>query len=1459
MDKERRGSTMKRCIKKKAIGIIILFLLIISGFFPLASSGLTPNQGVVALTSPQTSEDRVLIDLDDDDLQTSPDDSTKTEKAVSETLQQKDSNTDSFVNNLNIFRQYIDIVSANTAIQHQLKRLACCFDNDASGAVLRIKNEENNGLRSSYILLIGNATSIGTKWGQENKASIVSAYNSFILGKDSNKLRSFASLIVNITTELNCLHWINECHAIADVLEVDHDFFVAFEFGRYRGLVDGYTPLGGFHECKSFVCYPPATRDDQIIFHKTRDNFGEPQAAYMKQTTELPPGQETYKFFGTMGVSDIGLSFFINENGLAGSCDMGGGCPAKYTGLMNHMTLRYIAEYCQNVTEVSSALHFLVDHGYTAGAAIISNYLFIDAEGNALHIADNGYMIVTEEFNPHVSGYPGIWSTVSITPMNTLLAQYGDIDVTLVDSELVGKHPDVSGASSSISGGTFLIHPLYPETLSSIFISLPAKAYSVPTLMGANMTPKALMNGAVYEYQKQTFTTMNTTFEAQLFNEWQDFYDDIEQKIPGQNVEDECNEKFSFFTNWVLNPSPLPPGLSDYVLHNMTQTGSFTHLNISSLAPYDSLGLYMPFDTTTNSTKVYDYSSSQNHGTYYADAKTNMSFGKYGGSLHLDGTGDYIGLSKVDTVGGDSAVTLSAWLYIRGSGSRTIFEETFSGSTNSRIFMNIQSDNKIRLGGRSFLGEGFQNVITSAAVPLNQWIHILGVINVPTDTITIYVNGVPVSTTGTPNFTNLSFPPTNPSHQNIGKPALNINYFNGFIDEFMLFNVSLTPSQVSAIYQGQSERFVSDGWQLFDPLGVSGGSQVLEVKVDVTTNFQNLQGSNLTLKVDFYNGSWQTTPQQTVTGLNRYIIPVDSSMIALNYSLFAGEYSFYSPVWLSTSVSVYQDYKFSYLTNATHTKLYGYYTGTTENLSYNLSCSAAQLTASKAQGSYISPLFNGGGISSWHQISWQSNAIGELADNQQQEDSFVTGNVDMSNNVLLMHMNEGSGQIVDSSGTGNHGTGSGITYGIAGRLGTAIGFDGINDRVTLGSNALAPDLNGVQGITFSTWINPLSLASGTSRNNIVDIIAFDPERSGLMLSLQSNGRIWFGGRSGVGDSSFQSVLSDTTLVQVNTWQHIAGVLDFPNDKITLYYNGVKVKEGTVTFTSDFFNPGTPSSPDVIGSNPAFTTHWFHGAMDELAVWGRRLSQQEIIDVYQRGVMKLNFSVRGSDQENWVDINDDSPQNLTLPETRFFQYKIDFSTANVAFSPKLYNVTVSYLQRRSYVIALQESWNLISLPFNETKTKSAITVRNSTGEFSWQDAVDLDIVLDSFYNYTGTNYIDSSSLAPGQGYWVWAYQECELLFTSYKAPAETLVKLQTGWNMMGLPVNTSLSTSMILINDYNQEYTWDEATTGADPILLGFVYGWNTNYQTYVLSNVFEPGNGYWMYAFKPCYLKKGGT
>ena len=143
--------------------------------------------------------------------------------------------------------------------------------------------------------------------------------------------------------------------------------------------------------------------------------------------------------------------------------------------------------------------------------------------------------------------------------------------------------------------------------------------------------------------------------------------------------------------------------------------------------------------------------------------------------------------------------------------------------------------------------------------------------------------------------------------------------------------------------------------------------------------------------------------------------------------------------------------------------------GTYNNTDYN--GNAIVLSSGQTSGNYTSQVFNAGSSSSWNNISWMQGGYyqQELPDNKGIENGL--GGANMTDNMLLMHMNEESGIIVDTSGQGNNGTANGgVTYGAEGKLNTALSFDGADDYINCGNDT---DFNfSNKDFTISFWIHP---------------------------------------------------------------------------------------------------------------------------------------------------------------------------------------------------------------------------------------------------------------------------------------------------------------------------------------------------------------------------------------------------
>jgi hypothetical protein len=208
--------------------------------------------------------------------------------------------------------------------------------------------------------------------------------------------------------------------------------------------------------------------------------------------------------------------------------------------------------------------------------------------------------------------------------------------------------------------------------------------------------------------------------------------------------------------------------------------------------------------------------------------------------------------------------------------------------------------------------------------------------------------------------------------------------------------------------------------------------------------------------------------------------------------------------------------------------------------------------------------------------------------------SFTTVAGQLSGLVAAYGFNEGSGSTVaDASGNLLNGTITGATWTSAGRFGSALSFDGVNDLVTVNDSNL---LDLTTGMTLEAWVKPTSLSGWTT--------VILKETSGeLVYSLY-----------GASDtarppSSYVRIAGTTTgavgsaLLPVNGWSHLAATYD--GATLRLYVNGLQVGSLAV--------PGsiTVSTGALRFAGNSVWGEYFAGLIDEIRIYNRALSQAEI--------------------------------------------------------------------------------------------------------------------------------------------------------------------------------------------------------------------------------------------------------
>lgn len=210
--------------------------------------------------------------------------------------------------------------------------------------------------------------------------------------------------------------------------------------------------------------------------------------------------------------------------------------------------------------------------------------------------------------------------------------------------------------------------------------------------------------------------------------------------------------------------------------------------------------------------------------------------------------------------------------------------------------------------------------------------------------------------------------------------------------------------------------------------------------------------------------------------------------------------------------------------------------------------------------------------------------------------------------VAYWDLDEGTSDTVgDSSGNGNNGTRYGATW-VDGRAGEALDFDGLDDYVQVPDD---PSLDLSDAATVAAWVR---VAGSTGDHQIIVSKWYGPPYS-YILEFQPDGATpqfvtWT-------SAGTQFAVSDVT-VPFEEWVFLAGTYD--GSVARIYVNGA--------LTGEVAQSGTISigtQPLLLGAHTASgDRNWFKGTVDEVAIYDRALSAEEIGRLRQGGLLTTNI-------------------------------------------------------------------------------------------------------------------------------------------------------------------------------------------------------------------------------------------
>ncbi len=231
----------------------------------------------------------------------------------------------------------------------------------------------------------------------------------------------------------------------------------------------------------------------------------------------------------------------------------------------------------------------------------------------------------------------------------------------------------------------------------------------------------------------------------------------------------------------------------------------------------------------------------------------------------------------------------------------------------------------------------------------------------------------------------------------------------------------------------------------------------------------------------------------------------------------------------------------------------------------------------------------------------------------------VNSGVASSNLVGWWKFDETSGTTAaDSSSKGNNGTlTGGVTFAnnaAVGKVGGALSFDGVNDYVSLGTNAL--DFMGAQG-TIMGWIK----YTVSSANSVFSY--GDTAGTGYFLSINDNGtnRMQAVVRRANSTDQWDSS-TNTNVFTDGSWFHYAWVQYAGTANIEFYVNGsaspptiyneVGVSSANVYFDDIVAN----AEGGALGARVRSTVdQYFKGSLDDFRIYDRPLTADEIKAIY----------------------------------------------------------------------------------------------------------------------------------------------------------------------------------------------------------------------------------------------------
>jgi len=650
-------------------------------------------------------------------------------------------------------------------------------------------------------------------------------------------------------------------------------------------------------------------------------------------------------------------------------------------------------------------------------------------------------------------------------------------------------------------------------------------------------------------------------------------------------------------------------------------------------------------------------------GTLAGDISGNMNNAViHGPSLNFDGNDDYVDCGDNTSLNITSTLTLMAWIKPE---SRTTYQGIISkdvadGVANLIYMIYIDDSGNLR----GYISNGSSSQATPykslAAGDLNQYMHVAFVLS--STYLRLYVNGAEVESGTARTINPQSIPSANLFIGSYGGGTIN---FDGTIDEPRVYNRALSATEVNESYRGlfKNETGLIGYWPFdentgdtaYDRSGNSnngdlagsgtvcgtGGACPTWVSREGPTWTTGKSGNALSfdgtddyvdagtgLASKIYPLTFEAWVKPNTLSQNGIILNFDVANANSDYAfgiyntgnkIFVGRSTYlYGLSGISTYLTAGQwQHWVVVFTDTTHITFY--LDGVQKTLSIvadYYSADGSKTTIGSRQGAVPDKFFNGtiddvriyNYVRTADEIRLDYNAgfAAKFGPNNASCDKDP-GSCITKDLVGYWSLDEGTGTTAtDGSGNSNTGTLTNNPTWTQGKKNGALRFDGVNDYVDCGNNAT---LNPTSATTIEAWVKPNSVTAGSYKAILSNWGASVPNGYLFYGQYSLNGT-WFHFEMKIGDVGKQ--FNVASVFTANTWVHL--VLVYDGSYLRTYKNGVAI--GTPTAATGTINAFT-SNLKIGAYSQSPISGYFNGSVDEVKIYSRALSAEEIRYQYNR--------------------------------------------------------------------------------------------------------------------------------------------------------------------------------------------------------------------------------------------------